>query len=92
MVCREPGLMVRLEKWDFFERPLPLAQLMLSLSMDTVATVQHTYVIHTFLILVLLREVEQIRARKWVTVGTAVVKFEMLVLVQSLKLRNVEFG
>ena len=28
--------LTRSEKWDFFERPLPLAQLMLSLSMDTV--------------------------------------------------------
>ena len=35
-VYREPSLLVRLGKKDFFERPLLLAQLMLTHSMDTV--------------------------------------------------------
>ena len=36
MVCCEPCLLAQSGKWDFFERPLPVAQLMLSLSMYTV--------------------------------------------------------
>ena len=44
MVCHKPGLLARSGKLDIFERPLPLTQLMLSLSMDTV-TVKHTYIL-----------------------------------------------
>ena len=48
MVCWEPGLLVHLKKEDFLERPLPLAQLMLSLSMDTV-TEGNRWNIYTYL-------------------------------------------
>ena len=39
-LCREPGLLVRLGQWDFFERSLPKVRLMPSLALDTVANGQ----------------------------------------------------
>ena len=42
-------MLVQLRKQDFFDRPLPLAQWMLSLSMDTVTEGSREAYIHTYI-------------------------------------------